>query len=700
MSIPTISSTPLLITSAGKILISDFNIYDGSTGSSTFYIDTLTIGSNFITGEATDGFNNIHKWNITYNCNNISTPLNVTLNSGMTFNMVNPFMYTTYPNPPEPIRMSNDFYVLYVKIEESGLDPLNGYTVSTLGYDALIKLTTPHPTHPTYQIGLNPSPTTTPINNDYTQSINLLIKDRLNRTATITIPSYVLLNQSTSSFILEPGLSTQFPNNPRPYSHYSIRMSSTKPTLLTLYPHDGTYSFKFMKGGPQHYFTESWMVAYTQTGSPHTLYELNKRLTNKTSWTYSYTSRQPNASAMAFTKGVLPNTPTGSVVHSFKGSLNYLSNSCVMNSDNHGLSIPWPYPFGLAYRPLLPGHVSTTTFALNPLHKDYLFNLNCNWESMDNSSFAPPTVQGDIHYGVYETIITFNDVAVGLPDEARAYDGAGNSRSIQKLSFNDYYINNRMQDITFNSPIISCTLDDITMLYFDSYLMDVDNGSVGNTLYFNTSNNDINWKPEFYYGNDEENPNYKSVGYYDWYRGMYVIPFNVPRRTMTKELQYYIVARPQYIDHQQLKLKFGSATASVNIVSTYGDELPPLCLGLGAYPSPMVSLNVTDNIVIGWILTIDDDPNGFLDGYLNVISDVDAQPRRLNLTLYNTTTTPSVKRYIGSFNLTGKARSQTFTILDIVLRDNSYNIAKYSSETSISATINPIGSLMLSNIAK
>ncbi|GAM28466.1 hypothetical protein SAMD00019534_116420 [Acytostelium subglobosum LB1] len=250
--------------------------------------------------------------------------------------------------------------------------------------------------------------------------------------------------------------------------------------------------------------------------------------------------------------------------------------------------------------------------------------------------------------------------------------------------------------------------DDLTVFYFDKYEMDVSSAPMNNTLYLASPRAKPNWKPIIFFGSIDDNPNYMATGYYDAKLKLFVIPFTVPARTMTTKMKFFInfqlsdfttamrwfqqdsASTNLVIDSAPIQALFPS-TSIVNIISQYGDELPPQLAGIDAHPSLTVTLDANSQATIGWNISIRDEGNGFARGVFNVISTVDGTPRRFEFTPANRTSgDDQYGNYEIRFQVDSKGRNQTYTFLDIELFDKSMNRALYESAVETFKTLSPI----------
>ncbi|GAM16980.1 hypothetical protein SAMD00019534_001550 [Acytostelium subglobosum LB1] len=299
--------------------------------------------------------------------------------------------------------------------------------------------------------------------------------------------------------------------------------------------------------------------------------------------------------------------------------------------------------------------------------------------------------------GVYQKIITIDEVLYPI-SQSPVYSILLIDNAEQSL-----YIHSKGHDFD-TVPLghiranVDYNVDDITMFYFETYVMNVSSSRMSNKLYFNTTRNNLDWRVGLVYGHPEENPDYLAYGYFDYLIQMFVVEFNVPARTYTKQLQYFVffglddfeTIKPLHWDNSfvptgmksldcaLLQLKF-PMTSYVNITSTYGDEMPPLITDVKVVgPNPVVLTSLDQVIKVGWEITIEDQPNGFHSGTINVISNMDGLIRK-----YDIVANPTSNKYLIQFNVTGQFRNQTFSFGDVILRDNTNPITEPPKITNL-----------------
>ncbi|GAM28467.1 hypothetical protein SAMD00019534_116430 [Acytostelium subglobosum LB1] len=313
---------------------------------------------------------------------------------------------------------------------------------------------------------------------------------------------------------------------------------------------------------------------------------------------------------------------------------------------------------------------------------------------------------GNQKYGKYEKLLELNY----KPGDTVKYDvmmmnGASNV-SPSNVGYNSFL--QTPQGFSTGNYVVGA--EDFTVFYFDKYEMNVTTTSMNNKLYFGCPKILPSWNITLFYGSERENPNYIAYGTYDVDLGLFVVPFTVPARTITRQMQYYIRAMlppgdtfsvfktkditgfvgTLSIDGTLLQKQFPT-TSIVNIKSQLGDEMPPMITDCTAMPGKTVDLTTGGNQSIGWKFFIQDSGNGFLRGVIRVISEIDGEPRRFEFTPANRTGGDQYAGYYQiMFGVDSNFRSQTFTFLDIELFDNSMNRGFYSSFDVDTRVISPL----------
>ncbi|GAM22608.1 hypothetical protein SAMD00019534_057830 [Acytostelium subglobosum LB1] len=285
-----------------------------------------------------------------------------------------------------------------------------------------------------------------------------------------------------------------------------------------------------------------------------------------------------------------------------------------------------------------------------------------------------------------------------------------NTHNVMNIDNGGDYVGNSVPARALTS-MWEVDIDDITDFHFDKYVMDVSTSSMNNTLYFRSTKINRNFIISFTYGHPEENPFYQSFGGYDVILGQFVIPFTVPARTYTRELEYYIKIQPTNINGYSNSLKLGpwvtmgvsiidcavlkarfTSAAVVNVTSTNADEFPPMVRYISAFPGTSI-MPSADMTTIGWNLTIEDQLNGFERGHINVSNSADGSVRQFNFKLSDRLpgSNATIGVYVIGFQVSRYSKRSSYTIRDMQLIDSSGNTATFTKGTGqVTMTISPM----------
>eukprot|EP01133_Synstelium_polycarpum_P012501 gene12501-14674_t len=157
------------------------------------------------------------------------------------------------------------------------------------------------------------------------------------------------------------------------------------------------------------------------------------------------------------------------------------------------------------------------------------------------------------------------------------------------------------------------------------------------------------------------------------------VNFTLPPNMMEGNVPYSILTFPPISDDT---LATKHPNARLRVTSQYGDNAPPMVSNVVAFPSTrLVQTAGVDSI--GWTITIEDKPNGFSSGMINVTSNFDPIPYQFKLSAANRI---SGDIYTGTYRLTVplnplNCRNQTFIISSITLSDIAHNFAVSTANT-------------------
>eukprot|EP01133_Synstelium_polycarpum_P003748 gene3748-4322_t len=240
------------------------------------------------------------------------------------------------------------------------------------------------------------------------------------------------------------------------------------------------------------------------------------------------------------------------------------------------------------------------------------------------------------------------------------------------------------------------SLMDIQIFQFHINDVDVTNQDGQNWLYVLWKGADVTLKPRLIILKPEDNTENGQLMYRDFEQGsfegywnstlkVFMIPFTLQKNLFEGPVDYLFATVP-YTTSGVLISRFG-AKAQLNVISSYADRLPPMVKSVVAVPSPTHTIDINTDNSIGWLIEIEDSVNGFDRGYVNITSNINPIPTRVEL---NQDTRVTGDIYLGRYHV-GKdlpkmGVSQTYTF-SIWLVDTSGNIGDSSDTTS---TIDPM----------
>eukprot|EP01132_Coremiostelium_polycephalum_P006753 gene6753-8374_t len=158
--------------------------------------------------------------------------------------------------------------------------------------------------------------------------------------------------------------------------------------------------------------------------------------------------------------------------------------------------------------------------------------------------------------------------------------------------------------------------------------MDTSQSDVINYLFLNlTDSFDREMTPQLYISYKPANEGFSKPfsGYWDSNLELFVIPFYIEKQfPQTPQLEYYLLSTLK-IYQNMLYSKFGPNT-TVSIQTNKSDYLAPI----------ISDIKIQDQIVngsfvrIGWNVTIEDEINGFSNGYFEIMSNLDVLPLKIS----------------------------------------------------------------------
>ncbi|EFA85846.1 hypothetical 127.0 kDa protein [Heterostelium album PN500] len=299
-------------------------------------------------------------------------------------------------------------------------------------------------------------------------------------------------------------------------------------------------------------------------------------------------------------------------------------------------------------------NMSLTTSSWN----NYIFRIEVSSSkyirSIEIESFklSPSNlIWGDSYNGVYELNCQFNSP---LPYSVSITDEVG-QKSV--MSTDTFISNSAIQNIF--------TIKNITSFTFERNNLTVTSGPINNTLIFTVTNSTATtmipiMTPGF---------GIEFQGYYNYSLDAYQIDFYLLPEFLTGIFEFKILNGHSHIDSGSLALKFGQQS-QLMIVQSIGDIFPPMITDIQAYPDTNVKYSSSSTIKFGWYVTIEDYPNGFSNGIVEVISNLDMASYTATIDKSNRVSGDKYKgKYLFTIFVDSGCRSQEFTIGNITLFD-------------------------------
>ncbi|KYR00200.1 EGF-like domain-containing protein [Tieghemostelium lacteum] len=112
-------------------------------------------------------------------------------------------------------------------------------------------------------------------------------------------------------------------------------------------------------------------------------------------------------------------------------------------------------------------------------------------------------------------------------------------------------------------------------------------------------------------------------GSYDTSEGCYIINFYLPPRLLSRDMDYFIQGYSFKLASYEL-LNIPNATLTVH--SDFADRFPPMVVNVNQFAS-----NLNGYITVGWNLAIEDQGNGFKEGFVSITSNIDPYPRNFTI---------------------------------------------------------------------
>eukprot|EP01132_Coremiostelium_polycephalum_P002353 gene2353-2903_t len=286
-------------------------------------------------------------------------------------------------------------------------------------------------------------------------------------------------------------------------------------------------------------------------------------------------------------------------------------------------------------------------------------------------------VKGTNLDGVYEipidiTIIEDNKISIYGFDMANNAISVATNTIVLETRTNPYIL------VPFTKTM-NWSIDDFTLFGFKYNEMDTTNEDAINYLFFNVTEKElyIEYKPKFAVltriGLYEYNRT-EFFGEWDSNLKVFIVPFYLPKKSMPGLLSYEITTMFP-LSNNFFYGKFGPDT-NLLVVSDQSDLLSPVISAINEVESFVNG----SYIWTGWRVIIDDDINGFSDGYFEIRSNIDWQTKIIS---FNESNLIGGDKTNGLYSIlfpisVDECISQNFTISKIHLNDfNTYPFGTY-----------------------
>ncbi|EFA75304.1 EGF-like domain-containing protein [Heterostelium album PN500] len=295
-------------------------------------------------------------------------------------------------------------------------------------------------------------------------------------------------------------------------------------------------------------------------------------------------------------------------------------------------------------------------------------------------------IEGDLFSGVYEAVVTvtsYETLELSIQDSCNHL-----SKFESTVSYNPM----KPQTLLPKYPAFQIPISPSNITYFRFLTNDLDlsNGDVNVTLHFNVTNPEKDVTPSFVFKIFQ----IQNIGAYDANLDLYVINFTVSSNMPAGAVEYYLIWVGYSLQTNIMNSYFGSQ-AALRIKKSSCDYVPPMIISADPLPGNSFNLNTeNDNAEIGWTLQITDS-SGFVNGTIQIISDLDPLPRILTINDTNRTGGDQKNgNYTIKFNVSGRCRSQTFKLTNATLYDTNKQNAYLFINTfdSLSPIYGTIGS--------
>ncbi|KYR00201.1 hypothetical protein DLAC_03359 [Tieghemostelium lacteum] len=271
-------------------------------------------------------------------------------------------------------------------------------------------------------------------------------------------------------------------------------------------------------------------------------------------------------------------------------------------------------------------------------------------------------VSGDIYDGIYEKYFIAPPTVPPYPMPiVNIIDNCGNKATVSTTT--DYFPEFPFETKGANSLTGNSNLS-IERFEFEHNNIDLSVNGSENVLRFSFL--DLPTSPYVSMGILFDSNIYEYTRFYGTYeesKMYYSIKFRLPSRLLARNLDYFIQGTNFYLKNTDM---LNVPNATLTVTSNWADRFPPMVTNVVT-----TATNGTGSINLSWKLTIEDEWNGFKDGMVSIVSDLDPFPRNFTITPIS-----SNNIYLDTYNIqfdvsTADCVSQTFSIYYLTLTDTN-----------------------------
>eukprot|EP01132_Coremiostelium_polycephalum_P010348 gene10348-12710_t len=299
--------------------------------------------------------------------------------------------------------------------------------------------------------------------------------------------------------------------------------------------------------------------------------------------------------------------------------------------------------------------------------------------------FSNNLVSGTLNNGIFEKVV--DNVKVTTPSRIKlsAIDLAGN---IYSPNFTDIFNINLnsipMFPVYEKMKILGIEVKKEKLIKYFRFIkneIDVTNSPDTNILELDFTWNNLDQPPKLIVDRAPYSKDSSKVEYFaswDPSLKLYKIYFDVPARMFQGPLSYTLVVPPFYYTQNDIATIFNNT-----LTTQYADLLPPMVTEI---------INYSLDFTFGWDLVIEDEPNGFKSGRVEVQSNVDMEPW---VFLLDPSLLKSGSIYKGTYHIriqlqSATCKSQTFWISRVELTDTLGLTSSTDQSSSEHPVISPL----------